>query len=174
MNKILILESCFAALTHSLKISVPRNTKWINTASPRWVINCDHVQNIIYTHDLWRIALQADFIQIMKSLPVRVPDEDIEEMFAFADKDNDGKLSYAEFKVILSIRLTLRNWSPVSRSWSTPRPRPRSTSPASLSWVCPPSCSAPSPRAPSPPWPRPCWPPPGQGLSHDITCHNMS
>ena len=30
-----------------------------------------------------------------------MPDHDIEEMFAFADKDNDGKLSYAEFKVIL-------------------------------------------------------------------------
>ena len=41
-------------------------------------------------------------MQIMKSLPVRVPDHDIEEMFAFADKDNDGKLSYAEFKVILN------------------------------------------------------------------------
>ena len=46
-------------------------------------------------------SLQADFVQIMRSLPVRVPDHDIEEMFAFADKDNDGKLSYAEFKVIL-------------------------------------------------------------------------
>ena len=29
-----------------------------------------------------------------------MPDDDIEEMFAFADKDNDGTLSYAEFKVI--------------------------------------------------------------------------
>ena len=47
----------------------------------------------------WWDSLQADFVQIMRSLPVRVPDHDIEEMFAFADKDNDGKLSYAEFKV---------------------------------------------------------------------------
>ena len=47
-----------------------------------------------------RVSLQAEFVQIMKSLPVCVPDDDIEEMFAFADKDNDGTLSYAEFKVI--------------------------------------------------------------------------
>ena len=47
-------------------------------------------------------SLQADFVQIMRSLPVCVPDDDIEEMFAFADKDNDGALSYAEFQVILS------------------------------------------------------------------------
>ena len=44
-------------------------------------------------------SLQADFVQIMRSLPVCVSDEDIEEMFAFADKDKDGKLSYKEFKV---------------------------------------------------------------------------
>ena len=36
---------------------------------------------------------------MMKNLPVQVPDEDIEEMFEFADKDNDGKLSYQEFLV---------------------------------------------------------------------------
>ena len=35
----------------------------------------------------------------MKNLPVCVSDHDIEEMFAFADKDRDGHLSYAEFKV---------------------------------------------------------------------------
>jgi len=44
---------------------------------------------------------KADFVQIMRSLPVRVPDHDIEEMFTFADKDNDGKLSYAEFKIMI-------------------------------------------------------------------------
>ena len=42
---------------------------------------------------------QADFVHIMKNLPVCVSDHDIEEMFAFADKDRDGQLSYAEFKV---------------------------------------------------------------------------
>ena len=37
----------------------------------------------------------------MKNLPVSVKDEDIEEMFEFADKDKDGNLSYAEFLVRL-------------------------------------------------------------------------
>ena len=45
------------------------------------------------------IFAQADFVHIMKNLPVCVSDHDIEEMFAFADKDRDGQLSYAEFKV---------------------------------------------------------------------------
>ena len=30
---------------------------------------------------------------------MHVPDEDIAEMFAFADKDGDGQLSYEEFEV---------------------------------------------------------------------------
>ena len=34
----------------------------------------------------------------MKNLPVEVSEEDIEEMFEFADKNKDGKLSYKEFK----------------------------------------------------------------------------
>ena len=38
----------------------------------------------------------------MKSLPVPVTDEEIEEMFLFADKNKDGKLSYAEFEVKLN------------------------------------------------------------------------
>ena len=48
------------------------------------------------------IPLQDDFINIMKNLPVPVPDEDIEEMFEFADKNNDGKLSYNEFEVSIA------------------------------------------------------------------------
>ena len=36
---------------------------------------------------------------MMKNLPVPVSDEDIEEMFEYADKNKDGKLSYKEFKV---------------------------------------------------------------------------
>jgi Ca2+-binding EF-hand superfamily protein len=39
----------------------------------------------------------------MKNLPVVVEDEDIDEMFEFADKDGDGKLSYQEFQVILDV-----------------------------------------------------------------------
>ena len=41
-------------------------------------------------------------MHIMKNLPVPVEDEDIEEMFAFADKNKDGKLSYKEFKATTS------------------------------------------------------------------------
>ena len=44
------------------------------------------------------LASQKDFVQIMTNLPVEVSDEDIEEMFEFADKNKDGKLSYKEFK----------------------------------------------------------------------------
>ena len=43
----------------------------------------------------------------MKNLPVEVSDQDIEEMFEFADKNKDGKLSYKEFKVfVVLIALT--------------------------------------------------------------------
>ena len=42
---------------------------------------------------------KEDFEKLMKSLPVPVSDEDIEEMFSFADKNKDGKLSYKEFEV---------------------------------------------------------------------------
>ena len=46
------------------------------------------------------LIFQKDFVQIMKNLPVEVSDEDIEEMWSFADKNGDGKLSYKEFKAI--------------------------------------------------------------------------
>ena len=35
----------------------------------------------------------------MKNLPVEVSDDDVEEMFQFADKDSDGALTYEEFQV---------------------------------------------------------------------------
>ena len=41
-----------------------------------------------------------DFVHIMKHLPVPVDDEDIDEMFEFADKNKDVNLSYREFKVL--------------------------------------------------------------------------
>ena len=64
-------------------------------------------------------SIQEDFTQIMKNLPVPVEvtflscqrnmksrlidierkDADIEEMFAFADTDGDGSLSFQEFEV---------------------------------------------------------------------------
>ena len=42
---------------------------------------------------------KEDFVKLMKSLPVPLSDEGIEEMFNFADKNKDGKLSYKEFEV---------------------------------------------------------------------------
>ena len=44
---------------------------------------------------------KKDFIHIMKNLPVEVSDHDIDEMFAFADKNKDGKLSYKEFRLMI-------------------------------------------------------------------------
>jgi Ca2+-binding EF-hand superfamily protein len=35
----------------------------------------------------------------MRNLPVPVADEDIDQMFDYADTDKDGRLSYKEFQV---------------------------------------------------------------------------
>ena len=43
--------------------------------------------------------IQDDFKEIMMNLPVPVSDEDVEEMFEFADKNKDGVLNYEEFLV---------------------------------------------------------------------------
>ena len=45
---------------------------------------------------------KEDFVHLMKNLPVHVEEEDIEEMFAFADKNQDGHLSYSEFQVMVN------------------------------------------------------------------------
>ena len=37
----------------------------------------------------------------MSGLPVAVSEEEIEEMFIFADKDGDGKRSYEEFLTMI-------------------------------------------------------------------------
>ena len=42
---------------------------------------------------------RREFFMIMRSLPENVPDNDIQEMFEFADKDQDGRISFAEFQV---------------------------------------------------------------------------
>ena len=49
---------------------------------------------------------KEDFVHLMKNLPVHVEEEDIEEMFAFADKNCDGKLSYSEFEVTMTRTMT--------------------------------------------------------------------
>ena len=45
------------------------------------------------------IFSRVDFEYMMSHLPVYVSIEEINEMFAFADKDKDGKISYHEFLV---------------------------------------------------------------------------
>jgi hypothetical protein len=43
--------------------------------------------------------LQDDFRHLMRNLPVPVADDDIDQMFDYADTDKDGRLSYKEFQV---------------------------------------------------------------------------
>ena len=45
---------------------------------------------------------KEDFVYMMKNLPAHVNDDDIDEMFEFADKNHDGELSYSEFLVMIS------------------------------------------------------------------------
>jgi hypothetical protein len=43
----------------------------------------------------------------MRNLPVPVADDDIDQMFDYADTDKDGRLSYKEFQVRLIQRQLL-------------------------------------------------------------------
>ena len=45
---------------------------------------------------------RADFYHMMKNLPESVSDEDIGDMFDFADKNQDGKINYEEFQVMIN------------------------------------------------------------------------
>ena len=45
---------------------------------------------------------KTEFHFIMKNLPVPVSDRDIEEMFLVADTNNDGKISFSEFKAMVN------------------------------------------------------------------------
>ena len=45
---------------------------------------------------------KKNFFHMMSNLPEVVDEADIEEMFTYADKDGDGKISYAEFQVMIS------------------------------------------------------------------------
>ena len=49
---------------------------------------------------------KEDFAFIMRNLPVPVADSEIEEMFEFADKNQDGKLSFAEFELMVIEKLS--------------------------------------------------------------------
>ena len=69
--------------------------------------------------DIFLDILQEEFMRIMKTLPVSVSEEEINEvgttniglecgptnhskMFSYADRDHDGVLSYDEFQVMVS------------------------------------------------------------------------
>merc|ERR1719483_1167617 len=45
---------------------------------------------------------KTDFQCMMRNLPVPVEEEDIDQMFDFADKDKDGKISYSEFQTMIN------------------------------------------------------------------------
>ena len=45
---------------------------------------------------------KQDFFHMMRNLPEKVSDEDIEEMFEFADANGDGKISYEEFQIMIN------------------------------------------------------------------------
>ena len=45
---------------------------------------------------------KEDFAFIMRNLPVPVAESEIDEMFEFADKNQDGKLSFAEFELMVN------------------------------------------------------------------------
>lgn len=45
---------------------------------------------------------KADFQLMMRNLPVPVNEEEINEMFDFADKDKDGKINYSEFETMIN------------------------------------------------------------------------
>jgi len=45
---------------------------------------------------------KKDFQHMMMNLPEEVSEDDIEEMFNYADKDGDGKISYTEFQIMIN------------------------------------------------------------------------
>ena len=45
----------------------------------------------------------AEFRQMMSHLPEHVTDAEIEEMFSFADRNKDGRISWEEFLVIVDL-----------------------------------------------------------------------
>ena len=78
----------------------------------------------IHDHFMTRV----DFFHMMKNLPESVSDEDIGDMFDFADKNRDGKISYEEFQVMINpqkpVETTVR--PPVSdyKAKTSPKQKP--------------------------------------------------
>ena len=52
----------------------------------------------------------SDFRQMMTHLPEHVPEAEISEMFEFADKDSDGRISYEEFLVCSGLLSSSPRW----------------------------------------------------------------
>ena len=51
----------------------------------------------------------AEFRNMMSHLPEHVSEEEIEEMFSFADKNKDGKISWEEFLVTFAFPINYYN-----------------------------------------------------------------
>ena len=67
----------------------------------------------------------------MKNLPVSVKDEDIEEMFEFADKNKNGRLSYKEFEVreLATLNIPIQMINLYSKVMVKPQTPPEVTKP---------------------------------------------
>ena len=50
---------------------------------------------------------KADFQLMMRNLPVPVNEEEINEMFDFADKDRDGKINYRYINIKITVILSV-------------------------------------------------------------------
>ena len=64
---------------------------------------------------------KKDFQFMMRNLPVPVPEEDIDQMFDFADKDRDGKINYRWEKELKWLQYSLFIPSASLKQWSTPK-----------------------------------------------------
>ena len=103
--KTFLLRWC-AAQIPSQKILRPKNTGGVGKQTR--VVVVDHSRKD-YQRCRDRVMLRLekhalnkeDFAFIMRNLPVPVAESDIDEMFEFADKNQDGKLSFAEFEIMV-------------------------------------------------------------------------
>ena len=59
---------------------------------------------------------------MMSHLPERVPDQEITEMFEFADRDGDGRISYDEFLVMITPVKAPESSAPVAQPDPQPGP----------------------------------------------------
>ena len=81
---IAITNRLFVAPNHIPLILRPRNTKFRITSYQRSLILIE------YQSPVYHFTIKIQFTELMKNLPVVVEDEDIEEMFASADKDKES------------------------------------------------------------------------------------